>query len=196
MIIMDSLAVTFGLLPLAGVLVLGKSTDVMLLVIFTTIRKWDDLKALISHINATLAIHVLTITTSLFVLLQVFRYIRNLQQPSSPCADFPVKPMLFPCETAHVRIFPTAHGFKYSYLLVGIPVGWRGSVGGMISSDVEKKETSWYTKWLSLQPGGVWYTVNGDDYLQRGHVEGGLEGKLHQYLQSEVYFPLKARHKI
>ncbi|KAL5322184.1 hypothetical protein ACEPPN_010154 [Leptodophora sp. 'Broadleaf-Isolate-01'] len=191
---MDSLAVTFGLLPLAGVLVLGKSTDVMLLVIFTTIRKWDDLKALISHINATLAIHVLTITTSLFVLLQVFRYIRNLQQPSSPCADFPVKPMLFPCETAHVRIFPTAHGFKYSYLLVGIPVGWRGSVGGMISSDVEKKETSWYTKWLSLQPGGVWYTVNGDDYLQRGHVEGGLEGKLHQYLQSEGIDPKQYAH--
>ncbi|KAH9217804.1 hypothetical protein DL95DRAFT_250880, partial [Leptodontidium sp. 2 PMI_412] len=184
----------FGLLPLAGVLVLGKSTDVMLLVIFTTIRKWDDLKALISHINATVAIHVLTITTSLFVLLQVFRYIRNLQQPSSPCADFPVKPMLFPCETAHVRIFPTAHGFKYSYLLVGIPVGWRGSVGGMISSDVEKKETSWYTKWLSFQPGGAWYTVNGDDYLQRGHVEGGLEGKLHQYLQSEGIDPKQYAH--
>ncbi|KAH6713456.1 hypothetical protein BKA61DRAFT_675700 [Leptodontidium sp. MPI-SDFR-AT-0119] len=186
---MDSLAVTFGLLPLAGVLVLGKSTDVILLVIFTIIRKWDDLKALISHINATVAIHVLTITTSLFVLLQVFRYIRNLQQPSSPCVDFPVKPMLFPCETAHVRMFPTTHGFKYSYLLVGIPVGWRGSAGGMISSDVEKKEMSWYTKWLSLQPGSAWYTVNGDDYLHRGHVEGGLEGKLHQYLQSEGIDP-------
>ncbi|KAG4443672.1 hypothetical protein IFR05_000858 [Cadophora sp. M221] len=186
---MVSLAVTLGLLPLAGVLVFGKSADVILLVICTVIRKSDDLKAFISLINVAIVIHVLTVTTSLFILLQIYRYIRNLQQNSSSCVDFPVKPMLFPCETAHVRMFPTTHGFKYSYLLVGIPVGWKGSVGGMISSDVEKKEISWYSKWLSLQPGSAWYTINGDDYLKRGHMEGGLEGKLHQYLQSEGVDP-------
>ena len=83
-------------------------------------------------------------------------------------------------------MFPTKHGFKYSYLLVGIPIGWRGSVGGMIAADVEEKEVSWYSRLLSLQSGNAWYRVNGDDYLKRGHVEGGLQGKLHQYLESEV----------
>ncbi|KAH7350526.1 hypothetical protein BKA65DRAFT_240846 [Rhexocercosporidium sp. MPI-PUGE-AT-0058] len=186
---MDSLAGTWGLLPLAGVLVLGKPLDALLLVAFTVIKKWDDSQDLISLINPTIVANTVKITTSLFILLQFFRYVRGLQQPSSTGVDFPVKPMLFPCETAHVRLFANTHGFKYSYLLVGIPVGWKGSVGGMISSDVEKKETSWASRLLSLRPGSAWYTVNGDDYLQRGHVEGGLEGKLHQYLKSEGVDP-------
>lgn len=179
------------MLPLAGVFLAGKSVDVALLVIFIVIERWDEVKNLISIVNPIIVTTITTITTSLFILLQVFRYIRNVQQPSSPCTEFPVKPMLFPCETAHVRMFPTTHGFKYSYLLVGIPVGWKGSVGGMISSDVEKEGKSWYSRWLSLQPGSAWYTVNGDDYLKRGHVEGGLQGKLEQYLESEGIDPKK-----
>ncbi|KAK0109385.1 hypothetical protein ONS96_003199 [Cadophora gregata f. sp. sojae] len=186
---MDLLAGTWGLLPLAGVLLLGKSLDVVLLVTFTLIKKWDEVKDLLSIINP--AIVTITILTSLFALISVsfIWYIRTLQQPSTPCTEFPVKPMLFPCETAHVRMFPTSHGFKYSYLLVGIPVGWKGSVGGMISSDMGKNLESWYSRLASLQPGGAWYTVNGDDYLKRGHVQGGLEGKLHQYLESEGIDP-------
>ncbi|PVH71487.1 hypothetical protein DL98DRAFT_435052 [Cadophora sp. DSE1049] len=154
-------------------------------------NKWDEVKYLTSLVSPTIVLGTVTITTSLFTLLQIFRYIRTLQQTFSPCVEFPVKPMLFPCESAHVRMFPTTHGFKYSYLLVGIPVGWKGSIGGMISSDVEKKEVSWYSRLLSLQPGRAWYTVNGDDYLKRGHVDGGLQGKLHQYLESEGVDPKK-----
>ena len=190
---METLAGTWGLLPLTGVLFFGKSLDITFLITFTLIRKWDELGNLTSLVNRTIVIAVLAITTSLFILLQIFRYISNLQQTSSPCTNFPVKPMLFPCETAHVRMFPTTHGFKYSYLLVGIPVGWRGSVGGMISADVEEKKVSWYSRLLSLQPGHAWYRVNGDDYLKRGHVEGGLQGKLHQYLESEVRPPAMKR---
>ncbi|KAG4414875.1 hypothetical protein IFR04_012013 [Cadophora malorum] len=188
---MDTLAGTWGLLPLTGVLLFGKSLDVALLIIFTLIRKWDEARNITSLVNRTIVIALLTIPTSLFILLQVLRYVRDLQQSSSTCTEFPVKPMLFPSETAHVRLFPTTHGFKYSYLLVGIPIGWRGSVGGMISADVEEKEVSWYSRLLSLQPGNAWYRVNGDDYLKRGHVEGGLQGKLHQYLESEGIDPNK-----
>lgn len=186
---METLAGTWGLLPLTGVLLFGRSLDITLLIAFTLIRKWDELGNLTSLVNRSIVIAALTITTSLFILLQVLRYVTNLRQLSSPCTQFPVKPMLFPSETAHVRMFPTTHGFKYSYLLVGIPVGWRGSVGGMISADVEENNVSWYSRLLSLQPGHAWYRVNGDDYLKRGHVEGGLQGKLHQYLESEVHSP-------
>ena len=38
----------------------------------------------------------------------------------------------------------------------------------------------------SLNPGSAWYTVDGDDYLGRGHVDGGLQEKLQDYLQSRV----------
>ncbi|KAL2071912.1 hypothetical protein VTL71DRAFT_13147 [Oculimacula yallundae] len=191
---MDSLARISGMLPVGVVLLLGRPMDATLLVIFTIIKRREYVEPFISLFDTTIVIRNLGITTILFILFQTFRYIRNLQQTSSPCTGFPVKPMLFPCETAHVRMFPTTHGFKYSYLLVGIPVGWSGSVGGMISSDMQKREKSWYSRWFSLQPGSAWYTVNGDDYLQRGHVEGGLEGKLHQYLQSEGIDPNKYTH--
>ncbi|KAI1002211.1 hypothetical protein K3495_g5996 [Podosphaera aphanis] len=72
---------------------------------------------------------------------------------------------------------PVKHSFSYSYLLTGIPVGLRGTVGGMISID-EKDSNSW----LSWKP---WYTVNGDNYLARGHHPDGLQGKLSDYLRSQ-----------
>ena len=83
-------------------------------------------------------------------------------------------------------MFPSKHGFGYSYLLTGVPVGWEGSVGGMISEDDGKEQAPWYLRLFSLNPGDAWYTVNGDDYLNRGHVEGGLQGKLRKYLEGQV----------
>ena len=38
------------------------------------------------------------------------------------------KPMLFACRTTQVWFAPKNHSFLYSYLLAGVPVGWRGSV--------------------------------------------------------------------
>jgi hypothetical protein len=84
-------------------------------------------------------------------------------------------------------MFPVKHGFGYSYLLTGVPVGWKGSVGGMISEDDGKEQGPWYTRLLSFDPGRAWYTINRDDYLDRGHVEGGLQGKLKKYLDGQVY---------
>lgn len=56
----------------------------------------------------------------------------------------------------------------------------------MLSEDDVKEPAPWYTRLFSLNPGGAWYTVNGDDYLDRGHVECGLQGKLKKYLQGQV----------
>lgn len=70
--------------------------------------------------------------------------------------------------------------------MVGIPVGWRGKVGGMISCDTEDAPSSWLSTMFSLRTRKAWYSVSGDDYLNRGHVRGGLEEKLKMYLGREV----------
>lgn len=88
--------------------------------------------------------------------------------------DGPGRPLLFPCKTTHTRFFPKKHSFEYSYLLVGIPIGWTGTAGGMISNDGNGT--------------GVkgWYNVNAADYLERGDGHIGLRGKLDAYLKSQV----------
>ncbi|KAL8418063.1 hypothetical protein RB594_001610 [Gaeumannomyces avenae] len=96
----------------------------------------------------------------------------------------PGKPLLFPSRTTHSRMFPKKHSFSYSYLVVGIPVGWSGASGGLISADLPPSP-----KWLSwLWPGtGVtkgWYHVDAADYLERGNGHLGLRGKLDAYLAS------------
>ena len=89
-----------------------------------------------------------------------------------------LKPLLFPCRTSHTRLFPKKHSFSYSYLLVGIPVGWRGSAGSLLSADTE-----------SLQHSGkksAWFHVESANYLERGESDQGLRGKLDNYLRSQV----------
>ncbi|EKD20934.1 uncharacterized protein L3040_005869 [Drepanopeziza brunnea f. sp. 'multigermtubi'] len=186
---------SLGLLAVASILAFGNSPDLFLLLFFAAIKKWDTIQALtfFLNVNSSLLTTTLSVVLTVFICFQIYRYLNTLQQTSTPC-HFPVKPMLFPCETAHQRLFPKRHAFAYSYLLVGIPVAWRGSVGGMISSETEKKATSWTSRLFSLKPRGAWYTVNGDDYLERGHVEGGLEEKLHRYLESQNVDPQQYTH--
>jgi hypothetical protein len=177
-------------IPLTLVLGLGNSVDICLLLSLSAYRRWGIIQDL-AHTYFNPAIVVTTTFAgliSLFIFIQVLRYILSLTQTSSYCSedDFPVKPMFFPCRTSHVRMFPKKHGFSYSYLLVGIPIGWKGSVDGMLSADTPKDQRPWYIKLLSLRPGGAWFTVNGDDYLGRGHVDGGLQEKLKKYLESEA----------
>lgn len=94
--------------------------------------------------------------------------------------------LLFPSRTTHSRMFPERHSFSYSYLVVGIPVGWEGVAGGMVSSGVERS-TSLFS-WLSLKSKfrKGWYDVDAADYLERGNRELGLRGKLDAYLKSQV----------
>ncbi|KAI2463479.1 hypothetical protein F4781DRAFT_123942 [Annulohypoxylon bovei var. microspora] len=87
--------------------------------------------------------------------------------------DGPGRPLLFPCKTTHTRFFPKKHSFDYSYLLVGVPVGWSGAAGGMISND----ENGTGAK--------GWYKVDAADYLERGDGHLGLRGKLDAYLKSQ-----------
>lgn len=87
--------------------------------------------------------------------------------------------LLFPGKTTHSRLFPKTHSFIYSYLVVGIPVGWEGVLGGMVS--VSSSEQSWYSR---LNKG--WFHVDPADYLHRGDRQLGLRGKLDVYLRTQV----------
>lgn len=91
----------------------------------------------------------------------------------------PGKVLLFPCKTTHSRLFPKKHSFVYSYLVVGLPVGWEGVSGGLVSSSSARQS------WLSLARRG-WYHVDPEDYLERGGGHLGLRGKLDAYLKSQV----------
>ena len=91
-----------------------------------------------------------------------------------------LKPILFPCRTSHTRIFPKKHSFAYSYLFVGIPVGWRGRISSLLTADLKT------LPWESRKPKIGWFNVYSGDYLARGDSMHGLRGKLNTYLESQV----------
>ncbi len=93
-----------------------------------------------------------------------------------------LKPLLFPCRTTHTRLFPKKHSFSYSYLCVGIPIGWQGSLNGFLSVDFRGHLTGKaYQQWWPS-----WFSIMSNDYLNRGSHTAGLKGKLDDYLESQV----------
>ena len=110
---------------------------------------------------------------------------RGAQDPArepdyQPKGSNPLRPLVFPCRTTHTRLFPKKHSFSYSYLFVGIPVGWRDSVGSFLSADLESLSSKDHR-----QKRG-WLSVESADYLNRGDSAHGLQGKLDSYLRSQV----------
>lgn len=97
--------------------------------------------------------------------------------------------LLFPSKTTHSRLFPKHHSFVYSYLVVGIPVGWEGVSGGMVS--VSSSEQSWFSR---LKRG--WFHVDPADYLHRGDRQCGLRAKLDAYLRTQVGAPCDESDKL
>ena len=128
-------------------------------------------------LQATIAASVLA-----FLLFQSLRITRQRVETSR--WNGPGQTLLFPCQTSHSRIFPKKHSFSYSYLLVGIPVGFEGDAAGMVSVAATGKPGR--PSWLPMALCGSWFTVDAGDYLERGKSELGLRGKLDEYLQAQV----------
>lgn len=98
----------------------------------------------------------------------------------------PGQPYLIPCKTTHRRLLPKKHSFSYSYLTVGIPVDFRGSVNGMIGVDEDPVPS-----FRGLFPFvkvmlRSWYYIQASDHLQRSQHGPSLRGKLNLFLLSEV----------
>ena len=91
-----------------------------------------------------------------------------------------LRPLVIPSRTSHTRLFPKKHSFSYSYLLVGIPIGWRGSLNSLLSADLDSIEKD------GLRPKKGWFSVEAVDYLHRGYDVHGLSGKLGTYLKTQV----------
>ena len=88
----------------------------------------------------------------------------------------PFKPYLIPARTSHTRLFPKQHSFSFSYLLVGVPIGWSSRSGkSLLSIDSTSSVTS---------GGRGWYDVDNQDYLHRGR-RGSLRQKLDEYLNTQ-----------
>jgi hypothetical protein len=129
-----------------------------------------------------LVIAVQAVFTAL-IALQAFKFVGS----SSTRWAGPGRPLLFPCRTTHSRLFPKKHSFSYSYLVVGIPVGWEGVAGGLVSA-CSKGQKNERLAWWSLlsNPSKAWYHVDAADYLERGNSYLGLRGKLDSFLKAQV----------
>ncbi|KAL1858300.1 hypothetical protein VTK73DRAFT_7845 [Phialemonium thermophilum] len=131
--------------------------------------------------DGVLALSLLSVTLSFFWAT------KPKQQPSWSGIG---RVLLFPCTTTHSRLFPQKHAFTYSYLVVGVPVGWEGEVGGLVSAGVKGPGNKWPASWLRR----AWFDIDAGDYLERGRAHLGLRGKLDEYLRTQGVDPLHYPH--
>lgn len=171
----------FTLVPVLVVFIWGTRFDILLATAIGLFSSGHVIQECIQPLTDLLSVPLLVLG---FVFLQIVRFIINLWGSVSSNDDHPAKAMFFPCQTSHTRLFPKKHSFKYSYLMVGIPIGWKGTAGGLLSADLEKSKSPWYLRWFSLRYSGSWWSVDGKNYLARGSA--GLQEKLEGYLESEV----------
>lgn len=168
---------------------LGAKRDLLLIFPFGLWVFWLHLFSLLTYIIPTAA--------TVFAFGLIFLLVHNRHelarfrsgkehQDHGPLSNSQaMRPLVFPCRTTHTRIFPKKHSFSYSYLLVGIPVGWQGAVGSFLSADLG----SLPSQTPNLRPPAKpWFTVEAKDHLSRGTHIDGLRGKLEAYLKSEVGF--------
>jgi len=82
-------------------------------------------------------------------------------------------PAIIPSRTSHTRLIPTKHTFDYSYLLVGVPVGWSGRAG-MVAIDTDDRAL---------------FSIKASDYLERTNATLSLREKLDRYLEDQGHCP-------
>ncbi|KAH7149423.1 hypothetical protein B0J13DRAFT_621286 [Dactylonectria estremocensis] len=163
---------------------LGCVTDLYMVV---SLLAWQHASVFTSHIPEAnlqqIGLHPGLLAGLTIATLTVGYQIRRLILTNSEATwDGHGSPYLIPSRTSHTRFFPKKHSFSYSYLVVGIPVGFSGSAHGIISADVPEKSTSWFSYMFGRK---AWFDVDPADYLLRGRAELDLRGKLDDYLHSQ-----------
>lgn len=173
-----------GLLSLAMMYDIAGTIDLVTFIGFILLRNWKVLSRILQSVDLRPLFGLGRGVIAALVLVQggkYLKYVGSKSRPTSNANDEGPKPLLFPCRTSHTRFFPKTHSFSHSYLLAGIPVGWRGSVGGMLAADQGVSSGS-----VADNSGRSLYSVNAADYLDRGYGHLGLDGKLKKYLESQV----------
>lgn len=156
--------------------------NLVLLASFAVYRNWTSILSWVRHddlINTSKALGWLSAVCVLFL---------AVKRTTLGKSDFTKAPQIgpgalfFPSRTTHTRLFPQKHSFSYSYLLVGVPVGWRGRCGRMLA--VDQAVTGSGNVKGSTQ--FSWFSVNAENYLERGQKHLGLDGKLRKFLAANV----------
>ncbi|KAL4967880.1 uncharacterized protein BDV14DRAFT_197522 [Aspergillus stella-maris] len=109
-------------------------------------------------------------------------------------------PFLLPTQVSHTRLGPGHYNYTVPHFLVGVPVGLRDRLGGLLSIDEPSRcrlEPDVSSPSRTQAPGLLqcpspspksglqsWFTVDAHYHLDKG-VGGGLEGKLRHYLVSQ-----------
>ncbi|TPR04741.1 putative proteasome subunit alpha type-3 domain protein [Aspergillus niger] len=88
------------------------------------------------------------------------------------------RPLLFPAKLSHARRFPASerYNYWYDYFMVGVPVGFRGRIGNLISIDNQPTSESILEK--------CWFTIDPAYYLEPGSGDRTLEEKLNIFLHN------------
>ncbi|EKG12221.1 hypothetical protein MPH_10704 [Macrophomina phaseolina MS6] len=145
---------------------------------------WASLDSFSAYLHSVLPVILSAFLVAAFLISGVFYKSQREEQQKQAEDVEPTKhcrPLIFPCRTTHARMFPKKHSFAYSYLLAGVPVGPKqhhGRYGSMLSVDNNLKP------WPANRKG--WFHIQGSDYLDRGNENLDLNGKLTQYLRSQV----------
>lgn len=115
---------------------------------------------------------------------------RNLTLWSASHAETTLlgRPLLFPSQLTHARMFPQKYNYGIDYLLVGIPVGLRGHIGAVMSMDnpdspATKPAQSSLNKLFQKL---VWLRIHPSHYLHRGDGHLSLATKLGCFLKEQV----------
>lgn len=106
------------------------------------------------------------------------------------------RPLLFPSRLTHARMFPEKYHYWINYFLVGIPVGLRGRVGGLMSMDSDGSDPhspaskSFRYSLITLLRKLIWFRIDTSLYLHRGDGHLSLNMKLEHFLKNQVWTPL------
>ncbi|KAI2898419.1 hypothetical protein CBS63078_7658 [Aspergillus niger] len=88
------------------------------------------------------------------------------------------RPLLFPAKLSHACRFPASerYNYWYDYFMVGVPVGFRGRIGNLISIDNQPTSETILEK--------CWFTIDPAYYLEPGSGDRTLEEKLNIFLHN------------
>lgn len=110
------------------------------------------------------------------------------------------RPLLFPSRLTHARMFPEKYHYWINYFLVGIPVGLRGRVGGLMSMESDGSDPksaackSFRYSLIMLLRKLIWFRIDTSLYLHRGDGHLSLTMKLEHFLKNQVHSSLIKRH--
>ncbi len=101
------------------------------------------------------------------------------------------RPLFFPSQLTHARMFPERYHHAIDYFLVGIPVGLRGRVGTLMAidsdgSDPHAQATSFQSSAKQLFRKFIWFGIDTSKYLHRGDGNMSLTQKLELFLKEQV----------